>query len=239
MQKNGDGRRPELNNRTRLGGNCVYPIFDFLYEIIFRCFHSGRRLLLTVTGVGGQWTALVSDLVLELVGAVVAGAGGGELEALDGEGEVLVIGVVDEEAVVDGLLQALGLVALGHERAGGAGGLAVLDAGGLAEGLVVGLDVVDHDPPLAVHVDGAPRLDVLDVGGAEVRLLGDVPQAVHRVLRVGQHVLVQLLHGVVVVLDGLLDLVGRVLGVLQAVRLGVAVGCTGWTGWRGEAWRGA
>merc|ERR1712045_630678 len=125
-----------------------------------------------VTITYGRWTALLSDLVLELVGAVVAGAGGGELEALDGEGEVLVIGVVDEEAVVDGLLQALGLVALGHEGAGGAGGLAVLDAGGLAEGLVVRLDVVDHDPPLAVHVDGAPRLDVLDVGGAEVGLLG-------------------------------------------------------------------
>ena len=114
--------------------------------------------------------------VLELVGAVVAGAGRGELEALDGEGEVLVIGVVDEEAVVDGLLQALGLVALGHEGAGGAGGGAVLDAGGLAQGLVVRLDVVDDDPPLAVHVDGAPRLDVLGLGGAEVRLLGDVTQ---------------------------------------------------------------
>ena len=103
----------------------------------------------------------------------------------------------------------------------------MLDAGGLAEGLVVGLDVVDHDAPLAVDVDGAPRLDVLGLGGAEVGLLCDVPQAVHRVLSVGQHVLVQLLHGVVVVLDGLLDLVGRVLGVLEAVRLRVAVGTLG------------
>ena len=45
------------------------------------------------------------------VGAVVAGTGGGQLEGLDGEGEVLVIGVVDEEPVVDVLLEALGLVA--------------------------------------------------------------------------------------------------------------------------------
>ena len=98
MQKNGDGRRPELG--LDLWELRVSPLI-FLYEI-FRV-HSGRRSL-TVTGlgsVGAGWAALVSDLVLELVGAVVAGAGGGELEALDGEGEVLVIGIVDEEAVVD------------------------------------------------------------------------------------------------------------------------------------------
>ena len=35
------------------------------------------------------------------VGAVVAGAGGGQLEGLDGEGEVLVIGIVDQEPVVN------------------------------------------------------------------------------------------------------------------------------------------
>ena len=35
------------------------------------------------------------------VGAVVAGAGGGQLEGLDGEGEVLVIGIVDQEPVIN------------------------------------------------------------------------------------------------------------------------------------------
>ena len=40
----------------------------------------------------------------------VACAGGRELEALDGEGKVNVEGVVDEEAVVDGLLHTLVIV---------------------------------------------------------------------------------------------------------------------------------
>ena len=39
----------------------------------------------------------------------------------------LVIGVVDEEAVVDTLLQALGLVAGGHQGAGVAGSCALLN----------------------------------------------------------------------------------------------------------------
>ena len=52
------------------------------------------------------------------VGAQQAGTAGGELEGLDGEGSVVVIGVVDEETVVDGLLQTLGLVALRHQRTG-------------------------------------------------------------------------------------------------------------------------
>ena len=66
------------------------------------------------------------------VGAVEAGAGRGELEAVDGEGEVVVVGVVDEEAVVRVLLQALGVVALGDERARVAGVRALLDARRLA-----------------------------------------------------------------------------------------------------------
>ena len=40
----------------------------------------------------------------------VAGARRGELEGLDGEGEVLVVGVVDEHPLVGELLHALGLV---------------------------------------------------------------------------------------------------------------------------------
>jgi len=105
------------------------------------------------------------------VGAVEAGAGGRQLEAVDGEGQVLIIGIEDEEAVVDGLLDALGLVALGDEGAFGAGGGAGLDPGRLGEGLVVGLDVVDDDLPVAVDVDGSQGLDVGSLGGAEVSLL--------------------------------------------------------------------
>ena len=157
------------------------------------------------------------------VGSVQAGASRGQLEALDGEGEVLVIGIVDEESVVDGLLQTLGLVAFGHERARRSGAGALLDAGGLAEGFVVGLDAIDDDPPLAVDVDGSQGLDVFGFGGAQVSLLDDVLKTVDGVLGVGQDILVELLHGIVVILDGLLDLVGGVFGVLETISVGLVV----------------
>ena len=70
------------------------------------------------------------------VGAVEAGAGRRELEAVHGEGEVVVVRVVDEEAVVRVLLQALGVVALGDERARVTGVRALLDARRLANILV-------------------------------------------------------------------------------------------------------
>ena len=40
-------------------------------------------------------------------GAVVAGAAGGQLERLDGEGEILVVGVVHQEPVVEWFLQEI------------------------------------------------------------------------------------------------------------------------------------
>ena len=129
--------------------------------------------------------------------------------------------------MVDGLLEALGLVALWDQGAGGAGGGALLDPGGLGQGLIVGLDLVDHDPPLAVDVDGPLGLDVGGLGGAEVGLLHDLLQAGHAVVSVGQDVLVHLLDRVVVVLDSLLDLVGGVLLILKAPGLGVTLGALG------------
>lgn len=180
------------------------------------------------------------------VGAVEAGAGGGQLEAVEGEGQVLIIGIVDEEPVVDGLLDALGLVALGDKGALGAGSGAGLDSGRLGEGLVVGLDVVDDDLPVAVDVDGSQGLDVGSLGGAEVGLLDDLVQPVDAVVGVGEHVLVHLLDGVVVVLEGLLDLVGGVLLVLQAPGSRVTSGTAGWAvhgrvsiGWLGMKGEGS
>ena len=96
------------------------------------------------------------------VGAVVAGTGGGKLEGLDGEGEVLVIGVVDEEPVVDVLLEALGLVTGWHKGASLSSSGALFDPCGLGESLIVGLHSVHHHSPLAVGVD---RPEGHDVGG--------------------------------------------------------------------------
>ena len=96
------------------------------------------------------------------IGSVVAGARGRQLESLNGEGEVLVIGIVDEEPVVDALLETLGLVAGGDKRASLTSSGAFLNPGGLGECLVVGLHAVHDHSPLAVGVD---RPEGHDVGG--------------------------------------------------------------------------
>jgi len=170
------------------------------------------------------WLLVWFGLVRLNVGAIVTGAGGGQLESLDGEGEVLLIGIVHKEPVVDVLLEALGLVAGGHQGAGLPGGAALLNPGGLGESLVVCLDLVHDDPPLAGGVDGTKRLDVSGDGGAEVGLLDQLLQAVNRVVGVGQHILVEGLDSVVVILESGLDLVGGVLLVLQAPSLRVVLG---------------
>lgn len=97
------------------------------------------------------------------IGTVVAGTGRGQLEGLDGEGQVLIIGVIDEEPVVDGLLQALGFIALWDQRTAGTSSGALLNPGSLGKGFVVGLDLVNHDPPFAIDVDGPLGLDILGV----------------------------------------------------------------------------
>jgi len=191
---------------------------------MWHLFHTSGVLL------GGSQTVFKTFLFVWWlgVGAVVAGTGRGQLEGLNGEGKVVIIGVVDEEAVVDVLLETLGLVALGHQRAAFASSGALLYTGSLGQGLVVRLHLVDDNPPLTVDVDGPLGLDVSRLRGAQVSLLDDLLQPSNRVVGVGQHILVHLLDGVVVVLDSLLDLVGGVLFVLQAPGLGVTLGALGW-----------
>lgn len=161
------------------------------------------------------------------IGAVVARTCGRKLESLDGEGEVLVIGVVDEEPVVDALLEALGLVTGGHQGASLASSGALLDSGGLGECLVVGLHPVHNHPPLAICVDCSEGHDVGSLRGTKVSLLNDLLQSVHAVLSVGQHILVDCLDALVVVLKGMLNLVGGVLRILQTPGLGVVNGTDG------------
>ena len=139
----------------------------------------------------------------------------------------MIIGIVDQESVVDGLLQALGFITLRDQRTSGSGGGTFLNAGGLGQGFVVGLDVVDDDSPFSVDVDGSQRLDVGSLRGAQVGFLDNFLQSVDRVISIGQDIFVHLLNGVVVVFDGLLDLVGGVLGVLQTEGFGVVLGTDG------------
>ena len=161
-------------------------------------------------------------------GTVVTGTSRWELEAVDSEWKVLIIWIVDQESVVDALLEALGLVAFWDEWASGSWSSAFLDTGGLGEGFVVSLDVVNDDPPLAVDVDSTEWLDVGSLGWAQVGLLDDLLQAGNRVVGVGQDILVHLLDGVVVVFDSLLDFVGWVFGVFQAEWFWVTLGALWW-----------
>ena len=175
-----------------------------------------------------SWSAVLL-LVWRLdIVPIVAGASRWQLEGLDGEWEVLVIGIVDQEPVVDVLLEALGLVAGRDEGAGLSSSGALLNAGGLGESLVVSLHSVDDNPPLSVSVDGSPGLDVGGDGGAEVGLLHDLLQSLHAVLSVGEHILVDGLDTLVVVLESVLNLVCGIFRILQAPSLGVSNAALWW-----------
>jgi len=93
-----------------------------------------------------------------------------KLEGLNGEWEVLIIRIVDEETVVDGLLKALGSIALRHQRAGFSRGKTFLDTGGLGKSFIVDFDVVDNDSPFALSVDSTQRLYICGLGGAKISL---------------------------------------------------------------------
>ena len=133
---------------------------------------------------------------------------------------------MDEETVVDALLQALGLVAGGHQGAGLSGcvGITFLNAGVLVVFYAIRLDFVDDGTPLAFGVNGTQRLDVGGGAGAEVSLILQFGQSVDRVGRFGDDVLVQSQNGLVVSVEFVNDFVGRVLGVLQAPVLGRVFG---------------
>ena len=90
------------------------------------------------------------------------------------------------------------------------------------------LDMVDNDPPLAMNVDGTERLNIGCFGWAEVGLFDNVLQPSHRVVSVGQDILVHLLDRVIVVFDGLFDLIGWVFGVFKAPWLGVSLAALWW-----------
>lgn len=92
---------------------------------------------------------------LEFESSNETGARCGQFESFNGEWEIIIGGIVDEETVVNALLQAFRLVTGGHQWAGlsssitftffNAGMLIVLDA--------IRFDFVDDDTPFAFGVD--------------------------------------------------------------------------------------
>jgi len=98
--------------------------------------------------------------MIDGVGTQQTSTAGGKLECLDSEGEVLIIGVVDKEAVVDGLLQTLGLVAVRHQRTCIGGSETLFDTCSLSESLIMDIDIVYNDTPLSLGVLGTKGPDV-------------------------------------------------------------------------------
>lgn len=99
---------------------------------------------------------------LEGEGSNEASARCGQLKVLNGEREVVIVGIVDEETVVDIFLEAFGFVASRDEGAGftGSASVALFDTGVLIELVAVRFDFVDNHAPLTIDVDGAKRLDI-------------------------------------------------------------------------------
>ena len=71
------------------------------------CLLVGGFLHRNSAGIFANVLRLLDDLVGLDIGSVVASAGGGQLEGLDGEGEVLVIRVVGQEPKINRLINIL------------------------------------------------------------------------------------------------------------------------------------
>jgi len=108
--------------------------------------------------------------VINCVCTKKTGTAGWELEGLHSEGEVLIISIVHKEAVVDGLLQAFGFIALWYKWAGITRSQTFFNTGSLGESLVVSFNVVDNYSPFAFSVDSPKRPDIGSLRGAEIGL---------------------------------------------------------------------
>ena len=144
----------------------------------------------------------------------------GQLERLDSERIVIIIRIVDQEAVEDVLLHALGFVAGRNQWTSSSNGhVTLFDAHVLVEFVAVRFDLVDNDAPFARDIDGAQRLHVGRSAGAEVSLLDQFVQSIDRVLSVEGNVLVDRQDGFVVLIESVLHFVGGVFRICQTPRL--------------------
>jgi len=98
----------------------------------------------------------------------------GELVCINEESSVWITRVEGQHSVVDKLLGALGLVAGGQESAGAVGEQTGLQSGGLGVVVVtisisIG-NVLEDDSPVALNIDSAGDLGVVNIRGTEVSL---------------------------------------------------------------------
>jgi len=108
----------------------------------------GRGVRIGGRFIGMDFLAL-NVLVSLDISSVMTGARGWQLERFDCEGEVLVVRVVHQEPVINGLLYTLSIIAGRYQWTGLSRGITLLYPGGLGEGLVVSLDTVHYDSPFS------------------------------------------------------------------------------------------
>jgi len=98
--------------------------------------------------IGMDFLALYVLVSLD-ISSVMTGTRGWQLERFDSEGEVLVVRVVHQEPVINGLLYTLSIIAGRYQWTGLSPSITLLHPGRLGEGLVVSLDTVHYNSPFS------------------------------------------------------------------------------------------
>jgi len=156
------------------------------------------------------------------------GAAGWKLESFHCEGEVLIIGIVYQESVVDGLLQAFGFITLRNKRAGITRSQTFLNTGGLGESFVVSFDIINDNSPFALSVDSAKRLDVDGLRGTEIGLFLKSIRSLYRELSVKiNHISVEAPDFLEMMIYSSFDFIGWVFCIFKAPSFGVVDGTGG------------
>jgi len=123
------------------------------------------------------------------------------------------------------LLKTLGIVTRGHQWARRVLiNFALFDTDVLVEFVAVGLDFVDNDAPFAFNVNGPQRLSVRSCGRTQISLLFQFTECVNGIHRVDNGILIKSQNGLVVLVQGVLDIVDRVFRVFQTPGLGGVLG---------------
>jgi len=91
---------------------------------------------------------------------IVTSTGRWKLEGFNAEWEVLIIGVIDKEPVVDGFLETLCFIASWHKWTGFSGSCALLNASSLGQSLIMSFNTIDNDSPLSISVNSTEGLNV-------------------------------------------------------------------------------
>ena len=80
-----------------------------------------------------------------------------------GKWEVVIIRIIDQEAMIDCFLNTFCFITFGNKWAVVSWGQTMFNSCCLTQGFIVSFDVVYNNPPLSFRVDGSEGADVVDV----------------------------------------------------------------------------